>query len=74
MKKMFLALTAAFAIPVSLLAISAEDIVIKLEKNTVIKTARTDGSLIIHNRFGTKKQPSSPIHGVQIPCLSSLPV
>ncbi len=55
MKRVFLAVIATFAIPVSVSAISAEDVVKKLEKNTVIKTAWIDGSLIIHDRFGTKK-------------------
>jgi len=55
MKNILLPILAAFAIPVSVLAISAEDVVRKLEKNTVIKTAWTDGCLLIHDRFGTKK-------------------
>jgi len=55
MKRLLLAFMAAFAVPASVPAISAEDVVKKLEKNTVIKTAWTDGCLIIHDRFGTKK-------------------
>ena len=54
MKKLVLALLIAAAVPASLMAVSAEDVIKKMEKNTVVKTARTEGSLIVNDRFGTK--------------------
>lgn len=55
MKRVLLAIFTVFAVPVSVSAISAEDIVKKLEQNTVIRTAKTDGYLVVHDRFGIKK-------------------
>jgi outer membrane lipoprotein-sorting protein len=54
MKKLLFALMIIAAVPASLMAISAEDIIKNLEKNTVVDTARTNGSLVITDRFGTK--------------------
>lgn len=55
MKRLAFALLVTLLVPLSLLAISAEDIVKQLEENTVVKTARTDGFMIINDRFGTMK-------------------
>jgi len=42
-------------IPSSLFAVSAEEIIRKLEENTVVETSRVDGTMTIRDRFGTKK-------------------
>jgi outer membrane lipoprotein-sorting protein len=55
MKKLLLALLTVTAVPASLWAISAEDIVRNMEKNTVADTARTEGMLVVTDRFGTNK-------------------
>jgi outer membrane lipoprotein-sorting protein len=54
MKKLMLGLLIAAAVPTSLAAISAEEIIKKMEENTVVRTARTEGSLVVNDRFGTK--------------------
>lgn len=54
MKKLVVALLIAAGVPTSLTAVSAEDIIKKMERNTVVKTARTEGSLVVNDRFGTK--------------------
>lgn len=55
MKRTVMALLVTLMVPASLWAISAEDIIKKLEKNTVTKTARIDGVMIINDRFGIKR-------------------
>ena len=55
MTKIVLAFMMAAAVPGTLSAISAEDIIKKMEENTVVRTARTEGSLIVNDRFGTNK-------------------
>ena len=55
MKKWALAFLAFVSLPSLLLAISAEEIIEKLEENMVTETSRVDGAMIIRDRFGTKE-------------------
>jgi outer membrane lipoprotein-sorting protein len=55
MKKWALAFLAIISLPSLLLAISAEEIIEKLEANMVTETSRVDGAMIIRDRFGTKE-------------------
>lgn len=55
MKKWIIAVLMIVVIPSSLFAVSAEEIIRKLEKNTVVNTSRLEGTMIIRDRFGTKK-------------------
>lgn len=55
MKRWVIAALVLTFIPSSLFAVSAEEIVRKLEENTVVETSRVDGAMIIRDRFGTKK-------------------
>jgi outer membrane lipoprotein-sorting protein len=55
MKRWVIAALMLTVIPSSLFAVSAEEIIRKLEENTVFKTSRVDGDMIIRDRFGTKK-------------------
>ncbi len=55
MKKWALSFLAIFSFPSLLFAISAEEIMEKLEENMVTESSRVDGAMIIRDRFGTKE-------------------
>ena len=55
MKRLVIAALVLAVIPSLLFAVSAEEIVRKLEENTVVETSRVDGTMVISDRFGTKK-------------------
>ena len=55
MKRLVIAALVLAVIPSLLFAVSAEEIIRKLEENTVVETSRVDGTMTIRDRFGTKK-------------------
>jgi len=55
MKRILIRVVIAFIVPSSVFAVSAEDVVRRLEKNTVFETSRVEGSMVINDRFGRKE-------------------
>ena len=54
MKKLIITILAIFILPSMLFAITAEEIIQKLEKNTIHDTMRAEGTLTINDNFGSK--------------------
>ena len=55
MKRIFILAVMGVLIPSPILAVSAEEIVERLEENTVFKTSRVEGSMVINDRIGRKE-------------------
>lgn len=55
MKKLAVIAAALIALPSALSALTAEEIIRRVEDNTVFETSRSTGAMIVTDRFGTKE-------------------